>query len=290
MQLMRIAAIALVTGLWTPPVTATFITMFEQNTEDVATNELVFRTYATFDDMADNLPSAPDRISPINIASSFDTSGLAWDGTQFIVMFEQNTEDVATNELVFRTYATFDDMADNLPSAPDRISPINIASSFDTSGLTWDGTQFIVMFEQNTEDVATNELVFRTYATFDDMADNLPSAPDRISPINIASSFDTSGLAWDGTQFIVMFEQNTEDVATNELVFRTYATFDDMADNLPSAPDRVSPINIASSFDTSGLAWVPGDGGGVGTAPEPATFALLGLGLAGLAVSRGRKP
>jgi hypothetical protein len=290
MQLMRIAAIALVTGLWTPPVTATFITMFEQNTEDVATNELVFRTYATFDDMADNLPSAPDRISPINIASSFDTSGLTWDGTQFIVMFEQNTEDVATNELVFRTYATFDDMADNLPSAPDRISPINIASSFDTSGLTWDGTQFIVMFEQNTEDVATNELVFRTYATFDDMADNLPSAPDRISPINIASSFDTSGLAWDGTQFIVMFEQNTEDVATNELVFRTYATFDDMADNLPSAPDRVSPINIASSFDTSGLAWVPGDGGGVGTAPEPATFALLGLGLAGLAVSRGRKP
>jgi hypothetical protein len=290
MQLMRIAAIALVTGLWTPPVTATFITMFEQNTEDVATNELVFRTYATFDDMADNLPSAPDRISPINIASSFDTSGLTWDGTQFIVMFEQNTEDVATNELVFRTYATFDDMADNLPSAPDRISPINIASSFDTSGLTWDGTQFIVMFEQNTEDAATNELVFRTYATFDDMADNLPSAPDRISPINIASSFDTSGLAWDGTQFIVMFEQNTEDVATNELVFRTYATFDDMADNLPSAPDRVSPINIASSFDTSGLAWVPGDGGGVGTAPEPATFALLGLGLAGLAVSRGRKP
>jgi hypothetical protein len=290
MQLMRIAAIALVTGLWTPPVTATFITMFEQNTEDVATNELVFRTYATFDDMADNLPSAPDRISPINIASSFDTSGLTWDGTQFIVMFEQNTEDVATNELVFRTYATFDDMADNLPSAPDRISPINIASSFDTSGLTWDGTQFIVMFEQNTEDAATNELVFRTYATFDDMADNLPSAPDRVSPINIASSFDTSGLAWDGTQFIVMFEQNTEDVATNELVFRTYATFDDMADNLPSAPDRVSPINIASSFDTSGLAWVPGDGGGVGTAPEPATFALLGLGLAGLAVSRGRKP
>lgn len=76
------------------------------------------------------------------------------------VMFERDA-DVADNELVFRSYASFDDMADNLPSGPDRVSPINISGVFSTRGLTWDGQQFVVMFERDA-DVADNELVFRS--------------------------------------------------------------------------------------------------------------------------------
>lgn len=113
------------------------------------------------------------------------------------VMFERDA-DVADNELVFRSYASFDDMADNLPSGPDRVSPINISGVFSTTGLTWDGQQYVVMFERDA-DVADNELVFRTYADFDDLVHNLPSGPDRVSPINISGVFSTTGLAFEWT-------------------------------------------------------------------------------------------
>ena len=169
-----------------------------------------------------------------------------------------------------------------------RVVPIVLASGLWTAPAT--AASFTIMFERNT-DVSANELAFRTYATFGDMVTNQPSGADQFSPINIAAGFDTAGLTWDGTQFIVMFERNT-DVATNELAFRTYATFGDMVANQPSGADQFSPINIAAGFDTSGLmaVWDLNGGGNGGTpVPEPGTLGLLGFGLAGLAATRRRK-
>ena len=254
---------------------ATVRLMFERD-DDVASNELVFRSHASLDDLANNVIAEPDRISPINIAGRFSTTGLTWDGQQFVLMFERD-DDVASNELVFRTHASFDDLAGNVISGPDRISPINIAANFSTTGLTWDGQQYVLMFERD-DDVASNELIFRTYASFDDLANNLPSAPDRISPINIAANFSTRGLSWDGQQYVLMFERD-DDVAINELVFRTYADFDDLAGNLPSAPDRISPINIAANFSTTGLAFEWTADPPPQPVPAPASLALAVLAL-----------
>jgi hypothetical protein len=207
----------------------------------------------------------------------------------YSVMFERTTDAVGGAELAFRTYASFADVLANIPSGADTFSPINIAGIFNTTGLTWDGSQYVQMFERTTDAAGGAELAFRTYATFADVLANIPSGPDTFSPINIAGIFDTTGLTWDGSQYIQMFERTTDAAGGAELAFRTYATFADMLANITSGPDTFSPINIAGIFNTTGLAseWQPNGGGNA--IPEPGALALLGLGLLALTASRRRR-
>ncbi len=267
------------------PATAAPLVMMFERTTDVSSNELAFRHYADNDSMVANTTSQPDAFSPINIASTFDSTGLTWDGTQFITMFERNT-DVSSNELAFRFYADIDSMVANTTSRPDAFSAINIASTFNTSGLAWDGTQFIMMFERTT-DVSTNELAFRFYADVDSMIANTTSRPDAFSTINVASTFDSRGLTWDGSQFIMMFERNT-DVSNNEIAFRYYNNIDSMIANTTSRPDAFSTINVASTFNSSGLTAYGYDTGEHSAIPLPAPVAALGTAIVMLGGLRAR--
>jgi hypothetical protein len=90
----------------------------------------------------------------------------------YVMMFERDTN-VASNEVAFRTYATYADLLANVPSGADVFSPIDVAGVFSTSGLTFDGSRYIMMFERDTN-AASNEVAFRTYATYADLLANVP--------------------------------------------------------------------------------------------------------------------
>jgi hypothetical protein len=128
-----LAALLAAASAASPVAAAPLVTMFERD-DDVAENELVFRFYDDLDALRTNTPSQPDAVSPIDIAPNFSTTGLTWDGSQFIVMFERD-DDVAINELLFRFHDDLDALRTNTLSQPDAASPIDIASSFSTTGL-----------------------------------------------------------------------------------------------------------------------------------------------------------
>jgi hypothetical protein len=264
-------------SLWCSAAAAAPYTMMLERDQDVVANELVFLNFPSFDDLV-NDAFAPISISPLNINPLFSTTGLTWDGSQYIMMLERDVDAVA-NEIVFLTFPSFDDLV-NDAFAPIFISPLNINPLYSTTGLTWDGSQYIMMLERD-QDVVANEIVFLTFPSFDDLV-NDAFAPTFISPLNINPLYSTTGLDYDGSQYVMMLERD-QDVVANEIVFLTFPTFDDLV-NDAFAPIFISPLNINPLYSTTGLAseWSPNGG----TVPEPGILSLISIALAGLAATR----
>jgi hypothetical protein len=274
-----VAAILLAAG---PAGAVPFTLMFERDDDVVDDAELIFRSHTSFDDLVGNADPS-DAISPIDIASNFSTTGLTFDGLRHIVMFERDDDVVDDAELIFRVYDSFDDMLGNVDPT-DFISPIDIASNFSTTGLTFDGLRYILMFERDDDVVDDAELIFRVYDSFDDMLGNVVLS-DFISPIDIASNFSTTGLTWDGSRYVLSFERDDDVVDDAELIFRSHTSFENLVGNADFS-DAISAIDIASNFSTTGLmAHVDFNAGPPPPAPVPLppALALMAAALAGLA-------
>jgi hypothetical protein len=290
----RIAFVAMLVAAG-PAGAVPFTMMFERDADAGAGADVAFRSYANFQDLLDDDMAGPDVFSPINVSGSFSTTGLTFDGLRYILMFERNVDAGSGADVAFRTYASFDDLLNDDMSGPDVFSPINVSGSFSTTGLTFDGLRYILMFERDVDAGSGADVAFRTYASFEDLLNDDIAGPDVFSPINVSGSFSTTGLTWDGSQYILMFERDVDAGAGADVAFRTYASFEDLLNDDMSGPDVFSPINVSGSFTTTGLmALVDFDGGGEPPPPVPLppALAMMMTGLAGLAGAgslRGRR-
>jgi hypothetical protein len=168
-----------------------YIVAFEREDDAGASEELIFRTYSSLENLFGNI-DPDDTASPIDISSAFSSTGLTWDGSRYILAFEREDDAGANEELIFRTYSSFENLISNLFDT-DFVSPIDISSAFSSTGLTWDGSRYIVAFERDDDAGANEELIFRAYSSLENLFGNI-DPDDTASPINISSVFSSTGL------------------------------------------------------------------------------------------------
>jgi hypothetical protein len=202
----------------------------------------------------------------------------------FGIMFESDENKLGGAELGFNTYASLADILD-ANSTSSTFSDINVNAPFSTTGITWDGSQFIIMFESDQNDIGGAELGFNTYASLADILD-ANSTSSAFSDINVNAPFSTTGITWDGSQFIIMFESDENKLGGAELGFNTYASLADILD-ANSTSSTFSDINVNAPFSTTGIYFVD-DGRGDQQVPEPAPILLMLPVLAGLVFRRVR--
>jgi hypothetical protein len=137
-----------------------------------------------------------------------------------------------------------------------------------------EATPYNLLLERDTDSAAGTELFAVSYNSYADFLDNTV-ASSAFSAININSSFSAGGFAFDGNQYHLLLERDTDSAAGTELFAVSYNSYADFLDNTV-ASSAFSAININSSFSAGGFAsdWSP-----AATVPEPGTLLLMSIGV-----------
>jgi hypothetical protein len=167
-----------------------------------------------------------------------------------------------------------------------RYKNIVLSLTLITAGTTTvDASTFGLMFETDANAGPGDELAFLTYDSLPDILAANPTS-STFSQIDVNGPFSTTGLTWDGSQFVLMFETDVNAGPGAELAFLTYASLPDILAANPTS-STFSQIDVNGPFSTTGLYYMPSPDAHV--VPLPASAWLFAAGLLTLGATMRRR-
>ena len=261
----------------------------ESDADSAAPFEIQYNTYPTFTDLINGTNGSGAILSQLGEPATYSTTGLAYDGTQYIVQKESDADSAAPFEIQYNTYPTFTDLINGTNGSGAILSQLGEPATYSTTGLAYDGTQYIVQKESDADSAAPFEIQYNTYPTFTDLINGTNGSGAILSQLGEPATYSTTGLAYDGTQYIVQKESDADSAAPFEIQYNTYPTFTDLINGTNGSGAILSQLGEPATYSTTGLAYdgsKGGNGGNGAPIPEPSTVLLFGTGLAGLAAWR----
>ncbi len=173
-----------------------FLVMFESD-EDLpaGASELAILSYHTIADIVANSPFA-SVFTEFGVAQGFSSTGITRDGSDFHVLFESDEDlPAGASELALLSYHSLADVVSNSPFA-SVFTDFGVAQGFSSTGITRDGSDFLVMFESD-EDLpaGASELAILSYHTIADIVSNSPFA-SVFTEFGVAQSFSSTGISF----------------------------------------------------------------------------------------------
>ena len=206
----------------------------------------------------------------------------------YIIQMESDADAQPGNELFSITYDSYADIITDTQSSSS-FSNFNANPVFSTTGLAYDGNQYIMLMESDSDAQPGNELFFITYDSYADILTDTQSSSS-FSNFNANPVFSTTGLAYDGNQYIIQMESDTDAQPGNELFSITYDSYADLLTDTQSS-SSFSNFNANPVFSTTGLAYdgVKTDPEPPVGVPEPSIIALFAVGFIGIGFARRRQ-
>jgi len=113
------------------------------------------------------------------------------------VMFESIANQGSGNELAFVTYDSYANLINGTVSS-SQFSAIDVNGTFNTTGITRDGNDYLVMFESIANQGSGNELAFVTYDSYANLINGTASS-SQFSAIDVNGTFNTTGIVSEPT-------------------------------------------------------------------------------------------
>lgn len=274
--------VLLILGFAAPATAAMFHVLAESDTDEAAGGDFFVVSYKSLVDLKSDT-AADLFMSQLNFIGPISARGLAYDGSQFHMLVESDADQVAGREFSVLSFNSLADLASG--NASDfLISQLNFIGAISSGGLAYDGSQFHLLVESDTDQVAGREFSLLSFNSLADLTSGNIS-DFAILQLNFGAPYSARGLAYDGSQFHVLAESDADEAPGGEFFVISYNSLADLKSDT-AADLFMLPLNFGAQYSAAGFVAIP-DATQI-AAPEPATGILFAIGMLGLLACRRR--
>lgn len=207
----------------------------------------------------------------IDVASSYHTVGLEYDGKYRLILQSRDTSFAPPFETFIWSYNTYEDLINHNSLGFESIAG-DVAPDYQIAELMYDGKYRLLLQNRSTDGPPPSESFLWTFDTYADLVSFNGSFVSM--QVDVAGAYSTVGLTYDGKYRMMLQNRDTDTTPPIESYLWTYNTLDDFINHTNGTFESMD-INVAGAFRTAGLAYEA-------PVPEPATLSALAIGAVAL--------